>query len=147
MPQHLVLHEVVLDEAVEEGDLEVDEALVRGEGHRSHGGAHVRLSGLLELLAHVDAPGPERAGVDDLEPAVALGVVERRVVGGVKTEPMLAWKIRLPSAEKLFSCGWSPDSKLPTIRPVAGSITWTLRGRGRHEQPVPSGEIAMWSAR
>src|SRR6478752_6993754 len=40
---------------------------------------------------------------------------------------MLAWKIRLPSLEKLLSCGESPDGKRATICPLRVSITSTVR--------------------
>src|SRR5919112_239338 len=43
---------------------------------------------------------------------------------------MLAWKIRLPSLEKLFSCGLSPDGNVPTLRPVAVSRTSTTLAVG-----------------
>ena len=56
--------------------------------------------------------------------------------------------MRLPSAEKLFSCGWSPESKEPVILPVAVSIACTLRAVDADTSMVlPSGEIAAWSAR
>jgi hypothetical protein len=48
----------------------------------------------------------------------------------------------------LFSCGWSPDSKLPVIVPVRVSIWWTLRAVDADTSSRrPSREIAMWSAR
>ena len=79
--QHAVLLEVVLHEAVEERDLEVQVALVGRQRHRPHRPAHVRLAELVELLAHVDLAehGPV-ARVDDLEDALALGLVEGRIV-------------------------------------------------------------------
>jgi hypothetical protein len=61
---------------------------------------------------------------------------------------MLAWKISLPSREKLFSWGWSPDGMRPTIRCVAVSMTSTTRAvEADTSRRRPSGESAMWSAR
>ena len=61
---------------------------------------------------------------------------------------MLAWKMRLSSCEKLFSCGESPEGKVPTIFPFLVSISWTTFAvEAETNSRRPFREIAMWSAR
>jgi hypothetical protein len=61
---------------------------------------------------------------------------------------MLAWKTRLPSAVKVFSCGVSPEGNSATFSPVRGSRTWTvLAVESDTSSRVPSGEMPMWSER
>ena len=78
---------VELDPAVEERDLQVDEALVGRQRHRPDGGGHARVAGFLELEAHVP-PGLDLqvVGADDLEVLLALegvvGLAHDRPVGG-----------------------------------------------------------------
>src|SRR4028119_157045 len=56
---------------------------------------------------------------------------------------MLAWKIRVPSREKVFSCGWSPEGNSPTITPRCVSMTLTLPAvEAETSRRVPSGESA-----
>jgi hypothetical protein len=67
---------------------------------------------------------------------------------GVQTLPMLAWKILVPSLEKLLSCGESPESMRATISPLAVSMTSTTRAVDADTSSrLPSAEIAMWSDR
>ena len=62
--------------------------------------------------------------------------------------PMLAWKIREPSREKLFSCGESPEGIRPTILPVRVSITaTTFAVDAETSSRRPFLEMAIWSAR
>ena len=67
----VVVDQVVLDVAVEEGDLQEGVALVARDRHRPDRCAHARVAGLGQLLAHVD-PLQDRVGggVDDLEVAL-----------------------------------------------------------------------------
>ena len=61
---------------------------------------------------------------------------------------MLAWKIRFPSREKLFSWGESPDGMRPTILPSPVRITsTTFAVDAETRSRLPFFEIAMWSAR
>ena len=149
MPQHAVLPEVVLDEAVEERDLEVHVALVGRQRHRPHRAAHVRLAELVELLAHVDAAEDlVVARVDDLEDALALRRVEDRVV-----------ERRVDRADARVVDQLAVLRVVVLVRLVAGlevarrsaaavSITsTTFAVDADTSRRVPSGEIAMWSAR
>ena len=57
---------------------------------------------------------------------------------------MLAWKIRLPSREKLLSCGESPDGIRPTISPSDVSSTSTVAAVEADTSSLrPSGASAM----
>ena len=111
--------EVVLDEAVEERELEVDLLLVGRQRHRPARRAEVGIAGLGHLLAHVDPLEDHvaRAGVDDLELAVALGGIERGRVGR-----------RVDRADACVEDLGAVVGEVVLVRLVAGLDAWR-RGR------------------
>ncbi len=131
--------QVELHEPVEERDLEVEPALVRGQGHWPHGRAHVGVAGLGELLGHVvGLEHGEGTGVDNLEHARALARVERRVVGGGVDAPDAG--VEDPAAvarvDVLMRCvagGKGPDDP-PRHRVEHVHDAWTGGGCRRYHQ-------------
>ena len=137
--QDPVLLEVVLHEPVEERDLEVDVALVGRQRHGPHRSAHVRLAELVELLAHVDlADDLPVARVDDLEDALALGEVERRVVARREHRPDAGVVDELAVLREVVLVRLVAAGNLGHDRTgLRVDHVDDLRGRGRHEQ-VPA---------
>src|SRR5918999_526316 len=139
--QHPVLLEVVLDEAVVEGDLRVERALVGRQGHRPHRRVHLRIAGLLELMPHVDAlQHLHGVGVHDLEPAIALG----------RVADQLERRCQLPVGRRVgpADAGVEGEGDALVLRPVRVSSRCTLFAvESDTSRLSPSGEIAMWSER
>lgn len=148
-PPDAVALEVVLHEAVEEGDLEVDESLVRRQGHRAYRRAHAGISGLGQLLAHVDAAGHGAgSGVDDLEVPLALGGIQRRPVQRRVDETDAGVEDLAAAAGVDVLVRGVADGNRPTSSPVRTSrMCTTLPVEAETATRSPSGEIAMWSLR